>query len=189
MAPSLIHGHSKNLSKFPGCTSKELIREGDIIAPRSHSLIRLSEYKLTGADTPFCLVVTEVGCGTDGWYEEYGLERSMDGQSEKEIIQELLGSGMENEENDCVIARFAYQPYHLQAHSGPQQGMQIKGAFVDPLLEQKSLARTVYGFLLNWYDHIVCDNKQTVYGAKIWARGMLAECRSMTQPSPAWLIF
>lgn len=173
MAPSLIHGYSKNLSKFPDCTSKELIREGYLIAPRSHALIRLSEYKLSGAETAFCLVATEMGCGTDGWYEEYGLARSQDGQSEQEIIQELLSSGMENEENDAVIARFAYQPYHFQAHDGPQQGMQIKGAFVNPFLEQKSLARTIYGFLLNWYPHIICDNKQTVYGAKIWARGML----------------
>ncbi|MEI7366702.1 hypothetical protein PJ912_14840 [Pectobacterium colocasium] len=175
MAPSLIDSYSKELDKFPDCDSKTLIREGYIIAPRTFSFIRLSEYQLTGLNAPpYCLVATEVGCGTEGWFELHSQELSSEGQSEQEIIEKLLTSGMENEEHDTVIARFAYRPYRFLAQNGEQVGMQIKGAFVHSDLEQFGLARTVYGFLLNWYDHIVCDNKQTVYGARIWARGMLA---------------
>lgn len=175
MAPSLIDSYSKVLGKFPDCDSNLLIREGYIIAPRTYSFVRLSEYKLTGLNAPpYCLVATQVGCGTEEWFETYSQELFADGLSEQEIIDELLISGMENEEEDIVIARFAYRPYRFIAQEGEQIGMQIKGAFVDPDYEQFGLARTVYGFLLNWYDHIICDNKQTVYGARIWARGMLA---------------
>ncbi|MFJ5366668.1 hypothetical protein ACIPR9_16360 [Pectobacterium punjabense] len=175
MAPSLIDSYSKDLGNFPDCDSKTLIREGYIIAPRTNSLVRLSEYLLTGLNAPpYCLVATEVGCGTEGWFELYSQELSSEGKNEQQIIDQLLVSGMENEERDVVIARFVYQPYRFLVQDDEQIGMQIKGAFVHSDLEQFGLARTVYGFLLNWHDHIVCDNKQTVYGAKIWARGMLA---------------
>ncbi|GAL58881.1 hypothetical protein EV102420_13_01380 [Pseudescherichia vulneris NBRC 102420] len=174
MAPSLIDSYSKELSKLPDYTSKTLTRQGYLIAPRTHALIRLSEYQLTGINIPpYCLIVTEVGCGTEGWYQEYALECSLDGQSEQEVIAELLDSGMEKDEDDTVIARFTYLPFGFQDSQGPQQGMQITGAFVKPGYDKKGLSSAVYGFLLNWYEHIVCDNKQTVPGAKIWARGML----------------
>lgn len=35
------------------------------------------------------------------------------------------------------------------------------------------MARTVYAFLLNWHRHVISDDYQTVWGAKIWVSGMI----------------
>lgn len=108
------------------------------------------------------------------WLRELALELRLDDESEENVIHCIRSIVGESEDDDEIqIARFVYKDFLFRSRAGTETGIQIKGAFVQPSKEKKTMARTVNAFLLNWYRHIISDNHQTVFGAKIWASGML----------------
>ncbi|EER1100827.1 TPA: hypothetical protein ACN1CU_000319 [Escherichia coli] len=174
MSPSFIAEYSKVLSDFPECEAREKIRVGYMVNS-DFSVLRLTEWSLIGSNYDYCLTVSFVGDPDADWLQEHAMDLDEQGYSEAEIVhsvRELVGD--EQEDDDGIqIARFVYKRFQFRSQKGSHLGVQIKGAFVTPSKEQKGLARRVYNFLLNWHDHVVCDDHQTVYGARIWAVGML----------------
>lgn len=174
MAPSLIADYKKVLSDFPEHDKREKIRVGYTVGS-DFSVLRLTEWALTGSSYPYCLTVSVVGAPDNEWLQEIAIEMDASDNDEEEIIGYIRALvGAEPEDDDGIqIARFVYRDFLFRSQQGHHSGVQIKGAFVDPSKEKKGLARLVYGFLLNWHEHIISDDHQTVYGAKIWAVGML----------------
>ncbi|HHL4119482.1 TPA: hypothetical protein ACQ7VF_005356 [Klebsiella pneumoniae] len=174
MAPSLIAAYNKVLADFPECEEREKIRVGYTVGS-DFSVLRLTEWALKGSSYQYCLTVSVVGAPHNEWLQEVAIELDDSGHEENHIvdtIRSLVGS--EPEDDDGIqIARFVYKDFLFCSQQGSHVGVQIKGAFVDPGKEQKGLARLIYGFLLNWHEHLICDDHQTVYGARIWAVGML----------------
>ncbi|MEB5924634.1 hypothetical protein [Franconibacter daqui] len=174
MAPSIIVGYSKDLSEFPECESREKNRVGYLVSP-VFDVLCLTEWKLTGSPYKYCLTVSIVGGEDNGWLRELAFEHIDDGGTEEEAVTLVRGAVGHNGDDDEAeqVARFVYRDFMFRAQTGNDIGIQIKGAFVQPTKEKKAMARTVYGFLLNWHRHIISDDHQTVYGAKIWAKGMI----------------
>ncbi|CNK75911.1 Uncharacterised protein [Yersinia frederiksenii] len=177
MAPSIIVGYSKNLSEFPECDSRDKLRVGYLISS-DYSLIRLTEWALVNSPDKYqyCLTAVIIGGDDNDWLQEIAIEMRQSGTDEAGIINYIRGLGAEDEDDDACehSARFVYKSFQFRIQTENDIGVQIKGAYVHPSKEQKALARTIYAFLLNWHRHVVCDNHQTVYGAKIWAKGMLS---------------
>jgi hypothetical protein len=129
---------------------------------------------LEGSPYKYCLTVTIVGGQDNDWLRELVADHLDNGGTEAEAIQLVHGAvgSAESDEFDQV-ARFVYRDFLFRTQAGQDIGIQIKGAFAQPTKEKRAMARTVYAFLLNWYRHVISDDHQTVYGAKIWAKGML----------------
>ena len=177
MAPSIIVGYSKDLRKFPECDSRDKLRVGYLISP-DFSLIRLTEWALINSPDKYqyCLTAAIIGGDDNDWLQEIAIDMRQSGANDADIIDHIRGLGVEDEDDDADehSARFVYKDFQFRTQSGNDIGVQIKGAYVHPSKEQRALARTIYAFLLNWHRHVVCDNHQTIYGAKIWAKGMLS---------------
>jgi hypothetical protein len=175
MAPAIIVGYSKNLTEFPNCTSRIKNRVGYLVSPVFH-VLRLTEWLLEGSSYKYCLTVSIVGGqGEDSdWLRELVADHLDDGGTEEEAIQLVRDAvGVAESDDDEQVARFVYRDFIFRTQAGQDIGIQIKGAFAQPTKEKRAMARTVYAFLLNWHRHVISDDHQTVYGAKIWAKGML----------------
>lgn len=172
MAPSIIVGYSKNLDSFPECCSRIKNREGYLISP-VYDVLRLTEWKLVDSPYAYCVTVSIVGGEDNEWLREIALELYLEGHSEEDIIDKIRALVGKVENDDKQIARFVYRDFIFRTQAGNDCGIQIKGAFVEATKEKKAMARTVYAFLLNWHRHVISDDHQTVYGAKIWASGMI----------------
>jgi hypothetical protein len=172
MAPSIIVGYTKNLDHFPECDFRTLNRVGYLISP-VFDVLRLNEWILTNSPYKYCLTVSIVGGEGNDWLRELVIEGFDDGSTEEVLIDLIRKTVGDDCHADPQVARFVYRDFNFRTQSGPDCGVQIKGAFVEPSKEQKSMARTVYAFLLNWHRHVISDDHQTVHGAKIWAKGML----------------
>ncbi|HKS33369.1 MAG TPA: hypothetical protein VJS14_06540 [Enterobacteriaceae bacterium] len=175
MGPSIIASYTKDLDSFPDCDFRVINRVGYFISP-VFDVLRLKEWKLANSPEKYsyCATVSIVGGEENAWLRELALDRRMDNRSEEDVIHYIRSIVDESELGDeKQIARFVYTDFIFRTQAGTDAGIQIKGAFVEPSKEKKAMARTVYAFLLNWYRHIISDNHQTMYGAKIWASGML----------------
>lgn len=173
MAPSIIVGYSKNLNSFPECSSRTKNRVGYLVSP-VFDVLCLTEWILVDSPYKYCLTVSIVGGDDNGWLREHAIDRYQEGDSEEEIIESVRRSvGYEEDDDAPQVARFVYRDFIFRTQAGNDIGVQIKGAFVEPTKEKKAMARTVYAFLLNWHRHVISDDHQTVYGAKIWAHGMI----------------
>lgn len=173
MAPSIIVGYSKNLNEFPECASRKKNRVGYLVSP-VFDILRLTEWLLEGHQHKYCLTVSIVGGQDNEWLRELAADHLDEGGTEEEVIKIVRDAvGDCEDDDDKQVARFVYRDFIFRTQTGNDMGIQIKGAFVEPTKEQKAIARTVYGFLLNWHRHVISDDHQTVYGAKIWAKGMI----------------
>ncbi|WP_338557157.1 hypothetical protein [Erwinia sp. E_sp_B04_7] len=177
MAPSIVSGYSKNLDIFPDCISRQKNRVGYLVSP-VYDVLRLIEWKLTGSPYAYCVTVSIVGGEDNGWLRELALDRSLEGDTEEEIVHYIrVTVGEDEDDEDKQVARFVYRNFLFRTKAGNDAGIQIKGAFVEPAKEKRAMARTVYAFLLNWHRHVISDDHQTVFGAKIWANGMIQSGR------------
>lgn len=173
MAPAIIVGYSKDLTEFPECSSRTKNRVGYVVSPVFH-VLRLTEWILEGSPHKYCLTASILGGQDNDWLRELVADHLDEGGTEKEAIQLVraaLGGGESDDERQ--VARFVYRDFLFRTLAGQDVGIQIKGAFAEPTKEKRAMARTVYAFLLNWHRHVISDDHQTVYGAKIWAKGML----------------
>lgn len=175
MGPSIIVSYTKDLNSFPDCDFRIKHRVGYLISP-VFDVLRLTEWKLTNSPEKYsyCVTVSIVGGEDNAWLRELALDLRLDDKSEEDVIHYIRGLvGESEDDHETQIARFVYKDFLFRTRAGTETGIQIKGAFVQPSKEKKAITRTVYAFLLNWYRHIISDNHQTVYGAKVWASGML----------------
>lgn len=171
MAPTLILRYSKDLSEWPHPGDTRFVRCGYFLTSRF--LFKISEHEIL---PPFedeirrYIVIERIGSRvSEARLSTEILDLEDDGKTEQEIIQTLLKSTLIDHSKNTVAARIGLKDYSFVDTSGRIECYQVAGAFTMPSAHRKGIMSRSYLFLLNWYDHLVCDDMQTIPGAKIWA--------------------
>ncbi|MGP2446593.1 hypothetical protein [Pantoea ananatis] len=172
MAPTLIgDNYAKDLSKPPSLSGGFFVsKTHTFLLPEDTRVFRLVETTYDSADYNFIAVVQEISFHSQDFVEDQIDNLRDEGLSDEEIVERIMHLGMENEDENQVIARFAYDRFSfLDQTNQLQHGVQIRGAYVDPEKSGVGFAGQVYRQLVIIYGHLVCDNTQTEFGASLWA--------------------
>lgn len=167
MAPNLVQTYRKQLDTDPEGMTNEVTFQHFMIARRRLAILALTEYRMSdNSDFSCCLVVTELG--VDEWLTDAIEDDSQ--WSEEELLASVADA---RTGNDTVVGRFVYNPVQLTIHAETQdqQGIQIRGAFIDPDY-RSGLARQVYQYLRGKYGCVVSDDMQTLSVALLWLIGI-----------------
>ncbi|MGQ5291606.1 hypothetical protein ACULN0_19965 [Pectobacterium actinidiae] len=181
MAPTLIASSSfhKNIGKFAHEGDTSLLRFGYLFTV--DALYKLSQLELIEPEDEIHTYITieRVGAAEDNYARITKTIAKMviEDASEEEIIKHLLGSGYLDNAKNVDAGRIALRSYYFINDAGYEvDAPQIAGVKVERAFQQQGLSSRAYMFLLNWYEHLVCDEEQTVQGAKIWASGLYDLC-------------
>lgn len=170
MAPTLIASYFKDLSEWPHNGDTRFVRCGFLLASRS--LFKVSEHDILFPEDDIVryILIECVGANiSDTELSNRIFDLEEDGYNESEIIKHLLNSGDIDENQNSIVGRMGLRNYSF-VEGGRQVGCyQVAGAFMQPKNHRKGIMSRTYLFLLNWYEHLVCDDMQTIPGARIWA--------------------
>lgn len=169
MAPTLDSAYSKDLSEFPHPGETRVARFGFLI--NEASLYKISEIQIIEPEDDICLYVSmeRVGAYDQSQLSEFILDRADEGATEEEIIKELLRSGLLDDSKNSIAGRIALREYSFVENDTEVESYQVAGVETVRALRQRGLCHSTYLFLLHRYEHLVCDDNQTIPGAKIWA--------------------
>jgi hypothetical protein len=169
MAPTLEISYAKDLSEFPHQGETRNLRYGFLI--NEASLFKISEIDILDPedDIRLYVLIERVGDANPDALGEYILDSGDKGLSEQDTIRELLKSDLIDESKNSIAARIALREYTFVDNGLGVDCYQVAGVETERALRQRGLCNRTYLFLLNWYEHLVCDDKQTIPGAKIWA--------------------
>ncbi|NIF22271.1 hypothetical protein [Candidatus Pantoea multigeneris] len=173
MAPTLVLGSSfdKDISKFAHEGETCFVRSGYLFT--NIALYKLTQLRLVDPEDEIHTYVTieRVGAADDDYEAITDVILDMkDDASDAEIVEHLLGSGLLDEAKSQPAGRIALRDYHFTDDDGKAVvAPQVAGVKVERSFQQQGLSSRAYIFLLNWFEHLVCDDDQTVQGAKIWA--------------------
>lgn len=181
MAPTLIASSSfdKNIGKFAHEGETCLRRFGYLFT--SDALYKLSQLELIEPEDEIHTYITidRVGAADDDYARitKAIIKLTAQDDSDEEVIRHLFDSGYLDETKNMPVGRIALRTYHFLDDAGcPVEAPQIAGVKVERGFQQQGLTSRSYMFLLNWYEHLVCDEEQTVKGAKIWANSLYDQC-------------
>lgn len=173
MAPTLVSPSSfdKDIGKFAHQGETCFVRYGYLFT--NLALYKLTQLKLVDHKDEVHTYVTidRVGAANNDYAAITDVILDMqDGASEVEIVEHLLTSGLLDESNNEPAGRIALRDYYFTDDNGEEVvAPQVAGVKVERPFQQQGLSSRAYMFLLNWFEHLVCDDDQTVQGAKIWA--------------------
>lgn len=170
MAPTLTDKYHKDLSVWPHTGDTRFVRYGYFLASRS--LFKVSEHKIIEPEDDIrrYIVIERVGASigdTELSTKIFDLED--DGLSEQDIIKTILHTGVVDESKNQVAGRVGLRDYRFVENSVEIKCYQVAGAYTQPSYHRTGIMSRTYLFMLNWYQHLVCDDMQTIPGAKIWA--------------------
>ena len=181
MAPTLIASSlfDKNIGKFAHEGETCLLRFGYLIT--DDALYKLSQLELVDPEDEIHTYITIecVGAADDDKARITKTIAKMvdEDASDEEIIKHLLGSGYVDESKNVDAGRIALRSYFFTDDAGQEvEAPQVAGVKVERAFQQQGLSSRAYMFILNWFDHLVCDEEQTVPGAKIWAGRLYDQC-------------
>lgn len=181
MAPTLIPSSSfdKNIGKFAHKGETCLCRFGYLFT--TDALYKLSHLKLIDPEDEIHTYITidRVGAADDNYVRitKAIAELAEQDASDEEVIRHLFDSGYLDETKNVVAGRIALRSYYFKDDAGVEvNAPQIAGVKVERKFQHQGLTSRSYMFLLNWYEHLVCDEEQTVNGAKIWANTLYYHC-------------
>lgn len=181
MAPTLISSSSfhKNIGKFAHEGETCLLRSGYLFT--RDALYKLCQLELIEPEDEIHTYITieRVGAAEDDYARITLTILKMvdDDASDEEIIKHLLASSYLDHTKNVAAGRIALRSYYFIDDAGNEvEAPQIAGVKVERPFQQQGLSSRAYMFLLNWYEHLVCDEEQTVQGAKIWATGLYDQC-------------
>lgn len=170
MAPTLNSAYSKDLSEFPHSGETRVSHYGFLI--NEASLFKISEITIVNPEDDIVLytLIEKVGAFDQEQLMEFVLDRADKEISEEDIIKELLTSEIIDESKNTVAGRIALREYSFIEENGDEvNSYQVAGVETVKTIRQRGLCYRTYLFLLHWYTHLVCDDTQTIPGAKIWA--------------------
>ncbi|MBJ8401656.1 MULTISPECIES: hypothetical protein [Citrobacter] len=169
MAPTLDSSYEKDLSEFPHKGETRNLRFGYIL--NEASLFKITEIEIIEPedDNVRYIMIERVGATDHDAVGEFILDSDDADISEQDTIRNLLDSDMLDETKNTVAGRIALRSYSFVENSRDIDCYQVSGVETTRALRQRGLCNKSYLFLLNWYEHLVCDDKQTIPGAKIWA--------------------
>lgn len=181
MAPTLIAPSlfAKNIGKFAHEGETCLLGFGYLFTDQA--LYKLSQLQLIEPEDDIHTYITIERVGAaDGNYDRIKdiiIDMTLDDASDEEIIKHLLNSGFIDESNSIDAGRIALRSYYFTDDNGQEvEAPQVAGVKVERAFQQQGLSSRAYIFLLNWFEHLVCDDAQTVQGAKIWAARLYDIC-------------
>ncbi|EPG9044502.1 hypothetical protein PGN83_06450 [Klebsiella aerogenes] len=169
MAPTLDSSYSKDLSEFPHSGETCVTRLGFLI--NEFSLFKISEITIIEPEDDIVLyiLIEKVGASDQNVLMEFVADKADEDFHEEEIISELLKSGIIDESQNTVAGRIALREYSFVEDGNEVDCYQVAGVETVKNIRQRGLCHRTYLFLLHWYEHLVCDDTQTIPGAKIWA--------------------
>lgn len=181
MAPTLIASSlfDKNIGKFAHKGETCLIRFGYLFT--DDALYKLSQLELIEPENEVHTYITIdcVGAADHSTARITKTIAKMSGEdaSDEEIIRHLLSSGYLDETKNVKAGRIALRSYYFIDDAGQEvEAPQVAGVKVERPFQQQGLSSRAYMFILNWFEHLVCDEEQTVQGAKIWAGRLYDQC-------------
>ncbi|AUX74199.1 hypothetical protein [Erwinia pyrifoliae] len=180
MAPTLIASSffNKNIGEFAHQGETRFVRFGYMVA--ATSLFKLTELELIAPEDDIHTYITieQVGgtYGNQTAVSEKILDLKDDGISEAEIIGHLLASELLDENANIHAGRIALRSYCFVEDGNEVSCNQVAGVGVEEAFQKKGISSRAYLFLLNWFEHLVCDDTQTIPGAKIWAGTLIRAC-------------
>jgi len=169
----------KNIGKFAHKGETSLLRFGYLFT--NDALYKLSQLELIEPEDEIHTYITIecVGAADD---DKASITKTIakmvdDDASDEEIIKHLLDSGYVDESKNVDAGRIALRSYFFIDDAGQEvEAPQVAGVKVERPFQQQGLSSRAYMFILNWFDHLVCDEEQTVPGAKIWAGRLYDQC-------------
>lgn len=170
MAPTLTGQYSKDLSEWPHTGDTRFVRCGYLLASRS--LFKISEHEIIEPEDDIrrYIVIERVGASiSDTKLSTKIFDLQDDGLSEQAIIETILRSGVIDHSKNQVTGRVGLRNYSFMDNAVKIKCYQVAGAYIHPDSHRKGIMSRTYLFMLNWYGHLVCDDMQTIPGAKIWA--------------------
>ncbi|WP_224553194.1 hypothetical protein [Pectobacterium versatile] len=176
MAPSLIDEHySKQLNIMPLSLGGYSIIDNFNFATEDGDVVRYVELCANGGEFDNLLVVYLLpSYNVD--YQIAEIERVMDeeGANAFEAAEHIIKIQIvDDTDNSCIVGRFAYNNFPFVGLDAKEcLGKQIKGAYLEPPYDSARIGVTAYRFLLEKYQHLVCDNLQTILGASMWSGTM-----------------
>lgn len=103
-----------------------------------------------------------VGARDQGDLSEFILDRADEDAPEEEIIKEVLQSGLLDENKNTIAGRIALREYSFVEDGNEIECYQVAGVETVRERRQRGLCHRTYLFLLHWYEHLVCDDTQTI---------------------------
>ena len=156
-APSLLDGVSH-------------YRVHHFIVPNDTIVYRIIEVSVPSAEFDYYADVYTLDFHSPEFIEEYIDDLRDADMSDEEVVDQVMGLGMVDDSKSVLVARFAYNDIRiLDRNNMPVSAKQIRGAYVDSQKSGVGLAGHVYRQFVLMHDYLVCDNKQTEYGAALWA--------------------
>ncbi|KTR46875.1 hypothetical protein NS303_17685 [Pantoea ananatis] len=181
MAPTLIASSlfRKNIGKFAHEGETCLLRFGYLFT--TDALYKLCQLELIEPEDEIHTYITieRVGAAEDNYARITNIIAKMSGEdaSDEEIIKHLLSSGYLDHNRNVDAGRIALRSYYFTDDAGYEVvAPQVAGVKVERAFQQQGLSSRAYMFLMNWFEHLVCDEEQTVQGAKIWASRLYDQC-------------
>ncbi|ATZ95698.1 hypothetical protein [Dickeya fangzhongdai] len=174
MAPTLIESYIKDLREWPHTGATLFVRSGFLLASRS--LFKVSEHEILDPEDDIVryILIECVGAHiSDAELSNLIFDHEDDGLDEQGIIQELFRSGIIDQTQNVTVGRVGLRNYSFVEGGQPVGCFQVAGAYIQPTNHHKGIMSRTYLFLLNWYEHLVCDDMQTIPGARIWAGPMV----------------
>ncbi|URR14399.1 hypothetical protein LT980_07375 [Citrobacter portucalensis] len=169
MAPTLDKSYEKDLSEFPHKGEIRNLRYGYIL--NEASLFKITEIEIIEPedDNVRYILIELVGADDHDVVGEFILDSDDNDINEQDTIRNLLSSGLLDETKNTVAGRISLRNYSFVENNEDIDCYQVSGVETIRSRRQRGLCNKSYLFLLNWYEHLVCDDKQTIPGAKIWA--------------------
>lgn len=172
MPPDLFATYFADLNIAP-IGSKELIGNFHFFT-REGGLFRACEHLVTNGDYHFYLDVYSVGCTEDDFFTTQGEDMMDDGVHQDDIVRTLLSFEMEDEIKTKRVGRIGYSDFNFTEIDGHiATGKQIKSAEIDQDYRGAGLASNIYRMLVNKYEHVICDNMQSIAGGSLWASSII----------------
>lgn len=163
----------KNLNSF---AHKGRVKCGRICYfTTAHQLYKLTEVILIDSQDEIDLCVSieivKDDSGNEDCFSSIIDELEELDQTESEIVSFLLPKI--NQANNTTIGRIALKKNSIATYSGKyEDAMQVVAVKVKREYQQRGIVTSSYLCLLNWYDHLMSDDYQTVGGARIWANSL-----------------
>lgn len=118
----------------------------EFIIPDDTIIYRIVEKGYEKAEYGYIAEVYELAFHSQLDFVEKHIEKLRDdGESDEEVVRQIIQLKMEDDDKAILVARFAYDSIDiLDQNQRPASGIQIRGAYVDPERSGAGLAGQIY---------------------------------------------
>jgi hypothetical protein len=138
MAPALIPSYSKDLSITP--FGEKLLIESFYFFTLEAGLLRADEYIVSAGEYQYYLDVYQLGCSTDDFFLDHGLDLIDMNIPMQDIVNTLLALDMVDDNKTIRIGRIQFNDFNFIEENGQMMtGKQVKSAVIAPDFQSAGL--------------------------------------------------